>query len=111
MARAKSKVEKSARGVENPKRPPTPPNSHQAILEALTSLSSPEAVPSMPPGAQLRPSTLRLLWLALDVVGEPRKWLCSSNPNLGNRKPIDLLGTDEEQKVYDILRAVDQGLF
>jgi hypothetical protein len=34
-----------------------------------------------------------------------------SDSYLGNRRPIDLMGTDEEEKVFDLLHAVDQGLF
>jgi len=49
--------------------------------------------------------------LAGDVLENPIEWLRTSNTQLGNRRPIDLMGTDEEEKVFDLLHAVDQGLF
>ena len=55
-----------------------------------------------------RRSTLEL---ATDVLENPGEWLRTSNTQLGNRRPIDLMGTDEEEKVFDLLHAVDQGLF
>ena len=55
-----------------------------------------------------RRSTLEL---ASDVLENPGEWLRTSNTQLGNRRPIDLMGTDEEEKVFDLLHAVDQGLF
>ena len=55
-----------------------------------------------------RRSTLEL---ASDVLENPGEWLRTSNAQLGNRRPIDLMGTDEEEKVFDLLHAVDQGLF
>ena len=51
------------------------------------------------------------LELASDVLKEPASWLRTPNPQLGDRAPIDLIGTDEEFKVYNLLNAVDQGLF
>ena len=55
-----------------------------------------------------RRSTLEL---ASDVLENPGEWLRTSNSQLGNRRPIDLMGTEEEEKVFDLLHAVDQGLF
>ena len=55
-----------------------------------------------------RRSTLEL---ASDVLQNPGEWLRTSNTQLGNRRPIDLMGTEEEEKVFDLLHAVDQGLF
>ncbi len=49
--------------------------------------------------------------LARDLLSDPAGWMATPNPNLGDRKPADLVGTDEEQKVYNLLNAVDQGLF
>jgi len=51
------------------------------------------------------------LELATDVLENPGEWLRTSNTQLGNRRPIDLMGTHEEEKVFDLLHAVDQGLF
>ena len=49
--------------------------------------------------------------LAGDVLENPIEWLRTSNTQLGNRRPIDLMGTHEEEKVFNLLHAVDQGLF
>ena len=66
--------------------------------------SDPQVV--MPPE---RPrSTLEL---ASDLLANPGQWLRTPNPNLGDQKPIDLIDTEEEYKVYDLLSAFDQGLF
>ncbi len=51
------------------------------------------------------------LELASDVLENPVEWLRTSNTQLGNRRPIDLMGTEEEEKVFNLLHAVDQGLF
>jgi hypothetical protein len=45
------------------------------------------------------------------VVDDPETWLSTPSDQLGRRKPIDLIGTDEEVKVVSLLQAVDQGLF
>lgn len=42
---------------------------------------------------------------------DPAAWLAAPNDHFGGRKPGDLLGTDEEVKVYHLLRAVDMGLY
>jgi len=59
----------------------------------------------------LPPSPANLDQLAREVLGDPSVWFSTPNPNLGNRKPADLVGTKDEHKVYDLLCAVDQGLF
>jgi uncharacterized protein (DUF2384 family) len=51
------------------------------------------------------------LELASKLLQHPGAWLRTPNPNLGDRKPIDLIDTDEESKVFNLLNAVDQGLF
>jgi uncharacterized protein (DUF2384 family) len=51
------------------------------------------------------------LELAEDVLENPGAWLRTPNPQLGDRKPIELVGTDEDYKVFNLLNAVDQGLF
>ena len=52
-----------------------------------------------------------VLELASDVLENPGEWLRTQNSQLGDRKPIDLIGTNEEEKVFNLLNAVDQGLF
>jgi uncharacterized protein (DUF2384 family) len=60
-----------------------------------------------------RPASPRrsALELADEVLENPGPWLETPNPQLSDRRPIDLVGTDEEAKVYNLLNAVDQGLF
>lgn len=55
--------------------------------------------------------TRSTLKLAGDVLENPDLWLITSNPQLGNRRPIDLIGTEEEFRVYNLLNAVNWGLF
>jgi hypothetical protein len=37
--------------------------------------------------------------------------MATPNRQFGGRKPSDLVGTAEETKIFDLLHAVDQGLF
>lgn len=65
--------------------------------------------PLAPPAAEEpRRSTMELVY---DVLQYPEEWLRTPNHQFGNRRPIDLLGTDEEEKVRDLLRAADAGIF
>jgi hypothetical protein len=41
----------------------------------------------------------------------PTNWLSTPNSRLGGEKPEDLIGTDREQWVRDILRSYYYGLF
>lgn len=45
------------------------------------------------------------------VVDDPERWLSTPSAQFGGRRPIDLVGTEEEVKIVDLLHAVDQGLF
>ena len=71
------------------------------------------------PMAQLRFSSraakpvksAELLELLQVVVQDPEGWLSTPNAQFGGRKPQDLVGTAEEPKIFDLLHAVDQGLF
>jgi Protein of unknown function (DUF2384) len=49
--------------------------------------------------------------LVADVVEHPDTWMSTPSAQFGGRRPIDLVGTDEEFKIFNILHAVDQGLF
>jgi hypothetical protein len=57
----------------------------------------------------VRSSELDALLMA--VVEYPEGWMATPSAQFGGRRPIDLVGTEEEVKIFDILRAVDQGLF
>ncbi len=49
--------------------------------------------------------------LLIELVEQPDAWLSTPSTHFGGRKPRDLVGTDEERKLIDLLQAVDQGLF
>ncbi len=49
--------------------------------------------------------------LLATVLDQPDKWMATPNHQFGGRKPSDLVGTAEETKIFDLLQAVDQGLF
>jgi len=49
--------------------------------------------------------------LLFAVVDDPETWLSTPSMQFGGRRPGDLIGTDEEPKLFDLLNAVDQGLF
>ena len=44
------------------------------------------------------------------VVADPDDWLASPNDQLGGQRPADLIGTDREQHVRDLLRAIKHGM-
>jgi small subunit ribosomal protein S11 len=45
------------------------------------------------------------------VIDDPETWLRTPSVQFGGRNPVDLIGTEEEVKLFDLLHAVDQGLF
>jgi ArsR family transcriptional regulator, arsenate/arsenite/antimonite-responsive transcriptional repressor len=45
------------------------------------------------------------------VVDDPEGWLKTPNPQFENRRPIDLIGTDDEVRVHIIVEAAQQGFF
>jgi hypothetical protein len=83
------------------------------------------------PGAQLIHSTLYLIdqdqpsarqilgpskWKKLvkkvgTVVDDPEYWLNRPKPQLEWRRPIDLIGTDDEVRVHIIIEAAQPGCF
>ena len=73
--------------------------------------STSDVLENEPLGGRRRRVQASTLELASDVLENPGEWLRTSNTQLGNRRPIDLMGTEEEEKVFDLLHAVDQGLF
>jgi hypothetical protein len=44
------------------------------------------------------------------VVQDPDGWLSQPNDQLGGQKPGDLIGTEREQSVRDLLRAIKHGM-
>lgn len=57
------------------------------------------------------PRSPELIPLLEAVVDDPGKWLSTPNSQFGGKRPGELIGTDEETKLLDLLHAVDQGLF
>ena len=76
------------------------------VLEILRGLGYVQASPGSGPLDQ--PDVISL---AADVVADSEAWLNTPNAQLGDRAPVSLLGSAEQQKVYDLLFAIDQGLF
>lgn len=72
----------------------------------------PEATTIEKLDAAERPVQSEALAELLDaVLDNPDAWLSEPSTQFGGRKPFDLVGTEEEHKIVDLLRAVDQGLF
>jgi hypothetical protein len=46
-----------------------------------------------------------------ETLANPEQWLRAANPRLGGRRPIELLGTEEEAKIRDMLIAFNLGMF
>ena len=61
--------------------------------------------------ANLPIRSAELVELLNAVVNDPKQWLSTPSVQFGGRRPGDLVGTDEEVKMLDLLHAVDQGLF
>jgi ArsR family transcriptional regulator len=45
------------------------------------------------------------------AVDDPEEWLETPNPQFEGRRPIDLIGTDDEIRVHIIIEAAQQGFF
>lgn len=44
------------------------------------------------------------------IVADPEVWLHTPNEALGGDSPINLIGTPEEQRLRDLLRAIKHGM-
>jgi uncharacterized protein (DUF2384 family) len=44
------------------------------------------------------------------LVADPAQWLDTPNDQLGGQKPRDLIGTEREQLLRDLLRAIKYGI-
>ena len=64
-----------------------------------------------PDPAPVRVRSAELEALLSTVLQEPGAWLATPSIQFGGRAPGELIGTDEEDKVVDLLHAVDLGLF
>lgn len=45
-----------------------------------------------------------------DLIDKPSQWLNTQNSQLGGHKPKDLIGTDQEPLLRDLLRAIKHGM-
>jgi hypothetical protein len=45
------------------------------------------------------------------VVPDSKRWVNSPNELFGGRKPRDLIGTEEEEELRNVLRAIKNGIF
>ena len=44
------------------------------------------------------------------IVADPGRWLKTPHDLLGGRKPLDLIGTKDEQQLRDLIRAIKHGM-
>ena len=44
------------------------------------------------------------------IVADPEVWLHTPNAHLGGESPITLIGTPEEQRLRDLIRAIKHGM-
>jgi len=44
------------------------------------------------------------------IVANPEVWLHTSNTHLGGESPLHLIGTPQEQRLRDLLRAIKHGM-
>jgi ArsR family transcriptional regulator len=60
----------------------------------------------------ISPSELKkLIKKVSTVIDDPEEWLNTPNPQFEGRRPIDLIGTDDEVRVHIIIGAAQQGFF
>jgi Protein of unknown function (DUF2384) len=45
-----------------------------------------------------------------EVIDEPEQWLNAPNDQLGGEKPVDLLGSDRESLLRQLVRAIKIGM-
>jgi uncharacterized protein (DUF2384 family) len=46
-----------------------------------------------------------------DIFADPEAWLNTPLIELGGRKPIDLIGTPDEEQVRNLTEAIKHGLY
>jgi DNA-binding transcriptional ArsR family regulator len=69
-----------------------------------------EAAPGPESGIS-KPELKRLIRKVGTVAEDPEDWLNTPNPQFEGRRPIDLIGTDDEIRVHIIIEAAQQGCF
>jgi DNA-binding transcriptional ArsR family regulator len=102
-----SKVIASHREGYEPRYELTEPGSR--LLDSAYGLID-EADPA--PEPRISKSELRKLIRKVGtVVEDPEEWLNTPNRQFEGRRPIDLIGTDDEIRVHIIIEAAQQGCF
>ena len=48
--------------------------------------------------------------LISEVIDKPDKWMDTPNDQLGGEKPRDLIGTDREERLRELARAIKIGM-
>jgi Protein of unknown function (DUF2384) len=102
-------IEASAQ-LERPQRSVSP----MEVVSGNLFKDEPMTEPAISATAESREERARsseLLKLLTGLVDHPKAWLTTPSAHFGGRRPGDLVGTDEEYKIVDLLQAVDQGLF
>lgn len=85
---------------------------HRAVagsrMKGELSMSSapPSTIATLVPDA-----TADLLHEVAQVVADPATWLNTPNDALGGESPMNLIGTPQEQRLRDLLRAIQHGMF
>ncbi len=49
--------------------------------------------------------------LIAEVIDRPDEWMNHPNDQLGGKKPRELIGTDHEERVRELVRAIKIGMF
>ena len=65
---------------------------------------------SSPPNGLLPNEQANIRDEVADLVDKPDEWLAMPNSQLGGIKPEALIGTDREQLLRDLLRAIKFGM-
>ncbi len=50
-------------------------------------------------------------WLIAEVIDQPDEWMNYPNNQLAGKKPRELIGTDHEERVRELVRAIKIGMF
>jgi ArsR family transcriptional regulator, zinc-responsive transcriptional repressor len=70
-----------------------------------------DEVPPVPKPGINKTELKKLIKKVGTAVDDPEDWLNTPNPRFEGRRPIDLIGTDDEIRVHLIIEAAQQGFF
>ena len=83
---------------------PSTPAHPEPLVEAMHENGREPAVPPEDPRPTIRE-------LAVEYLEHPDEWLDHPNPRFGGRTPNELIAAGEEDKVYNMFRRFELGLF